>query len=158
MLDEQDRKLELVPGLLDEPHQLDLLRGIHAGRRLVEQQQLRTRGEGAHDLEPALFPVGQAARGRIAEARQVKQVEQLVDPMKDARLVVGKCPRPQEGVRGPCFAVEVAGRADVVENREAAEEPDVLECAGDAARDDLVDPQAGQVFRPPKATVPSVGW
>ena len=35
--------------------------GVHAGGRLVQQQQLRVRGQGAGNLQLALLAVGQLA-------------------------------------------------------------------------------------------------
>ena len=62
VLDEQDRQLALVAQPaheLGEP--LGLLR-VHAGGRLVEQQQLRVRRERAGDLHAALVAVGEVDR------------------------------------------------------------------------------------------------
>ena len=44
-------------------------RGVHAGRRLVEQEQARLVGERAGDLEPALVAVRQVAREHVAACR-----------------------------------------------------------------------------------------
>ncbi len=52
---------------------------------------------------------------------------------------------PDERLQRAGVAVEIAGDADVVENRERAEKPDVLKRAGDAELDDLVDAQAREV-------------
>ena len=41
-----------------------LVRAHQAGRRLVEQQHLRTRGERARDLDQAAVDMRQVARGR----------------------------------------------------------------------------------------------
>src|SRR5688572_12132710 len=65
VLDEEDGDLLLVA---QPPHELRELLGllrVHAGRRLVEQQQLRVRRERAGDLHPALVAVRQERRGVV---------------------------------------------------------------------------------------------
>ena len=49
-----------------QSRQLDLLGGVHARGGLVEQQQLRLRGQRAHDLQPALVAVRQASCRLVA--------------------------------------------------------------------------------------------
>jgi hypothetical protein len=76
--------------------------------------------------------------------------------LRDGGFVALEGAEADQGVDGGGLAVEVAGDADVVEDRERAEEADVLEGAGDAALDDLVDAQAGQRW-PSKWTEPGRG-
>ena len=59
MLDEHDGDLEHVADLDDILHELLRFRGVHAGGRLVEQQQRRVRCQSADDLQTALRAVGQ---------------------------------------------------------------------------------------------------
>ena len=66
VLDEQHGDAEFFLGEPDQLHQFDLLRRVHAGGGFVEQQQLRPRGEGADDFEPALVAVGQALARQVA--------------------------------------------------------------------------------------------
>ena len=50
MFDQQDGQAEVIADLAYQRHQADLLLGIHTGRGLIEQQQLRIGGERAYDL------------------------------------------------------------------------------------------------------------
>ena len=66
----------------DVGHQLLGLRRVHAGGRLVEEQQARARGERARDLEPPPVGVGQRGGGlrgarREAVAKEAEQLERL---------------------------------------------------------------------------------
>src|SRR5262245_26301984 len=67
VLDQQDRHAAAID-LLDQRFELERLLRVHAGRRLVEQEQLGRAGEGARDLEPALLAVRQLG-GRLAGPR-----------------------------------------------------------------------------------------
>ena len=50
---------------------------VHAGRRLVEQQQPRLRRERARHFEPALIAVGQVGGLRVALVGEAEEREQL---------------------------------------------------------------------------------
>ena len=78
VLDEQDGHAALVAQAADERRRLRRLGGVHAGRRLVEQQQARPRGQGAGDLEPSLVAVGQAGGLDVALAAEPHEGEQLL--------------------------------------------------------------------------------
>ena len=68
----------LVAQLLDERGEVRGLLRVHAGGRLVEQQQLRLGGERARDLEPALVAVrAGSSRSRPPCARRPGVLEQL---------------------------------------------------------------------------------
>ena len=66
-----------VAQLADEVGQLAGLLGVHAGGRLVEQQQLRLGGQGAGDLEAALVAVRQVAGERLRAPVEADELEQL---------------------------------------------------------------------------------
>ena len=68
---------ELVAQPADQAHQLERLLRIHAGRRLVEQQQLRLGRQRARDLEPALAAVRQAGRRLVGHRVELEDLEQL---------------------------------------------------------------------------------
>src|SRR5262249_5436619 len=74
VLDQQDRHA-LTTDLLDQRLELDRFLGIHAGRRLVEQQESRRAGERAGDLEPALLAVRQLDGGPPGLVREPDQIE-----------------------------------------------------------------------------------
>ena len=57
---------------------LDLL-GVHAGRRLVEQQQRGLGGERAGKFEPPLLAEGEVGGEFVALVREVEEFERAVD-------------------------------------------------------------------------------
>ena len=60
---------------------------VHAGRRLVEQQQLRVGRERARDLEPALVAVREVPGAVLVAARQPAVDEQLARALAGLRLL-----------------------------------------------------------------------
>jgi hypothetical protein len=141
---EEDGEAELFLDLLDQADELDLLGRIHAGGGFVEQEELRLGGQAADDLKPALFTVGETLGVVIAEAAEVEYLQQLLDAPGDGGFVGPEGPETKEGVNGRGPAMQVAGHPDIIKDGERTEEADVLEGAGDAALDNLVDPQPGQ--------------
>ena len=77
VLDQQDRQ-PFGLQLGDQPLHLRRLGRIHAGRRLVEQQQTRLQRQRARDLDAAAIGVGQAV-GRLVDARQQPLAETRQD-------------------------------------------------------------------------------
>ena len=94
VLDEQDRQAELAPEAPDEVGHLARLAAVHAGGRLVEEQELGPGRQGAGDLEPALVAVGQVARPRLGPLVEVDELEQA-HAFGDRRLLLA------EHARGP---------------------------------------------------------
>src|SRR6185369_6423126 len=98
--------------LLDQVHQIFLLRRIHAGGRLIEQQQLRTRRERAHDLESTLRAVREARTTFITHACEVEDFEQLKTIFTMLLFVLTESRRAQDGVKQLLAHVNVKiGRA-----------------------------------------------
>src|SRR5215510_6308772 len=69
VLDQQDRLAE-GPHSLDQFVDLVRLAGIHAGRRLVEQQEIRVRGERARHLQAPLLAEGDRRGGKVTPVAQ----------------------------------------------------------------------------------------
>ena len=69
MLDQQDRHAARLEGRDQRLHLVGLGR-VHAGGRLVEQQQLGPQRERAGDLEAPTIGVGKAVGGVIEARRQ----------------------------------------------------------------------------------------
>src|ERR1700752_2131699 len=67
VLDQRDRRAELVVDVEDEAAHVFLLLDVHPGHRLIEQQELGLGGERAPQLDPLLQPVGQPADGNPAD-------------------------------------------------------------------------------------------
>ena len=74
MLDQQDRDAAL-PDAQDVGHQLAGFRGVHAGGRLVEQQEPRLGRQSARDLEAPAIGIGQRI-GEPVGARQQALAEE----------------------------------------------------------------------------------
>ena len=139
VLDEQDGQAELGSQPADEVGQVARLLGVHAGGRLVEQQELRTRGQRSRDLQPALVAVGQVAAS-TAGARPSRPTNSSSSCRPRSRpLSSARCARRrriashQRLRRWTCMADE-----DVVEGRHRPEQADVLERPADAERRHLV--------------------
>src|SRR6266478_1004010 len=85
-----ERLLDVVVGDQDadaavaEPgdDRLDVVNGdgVNAGERLVEQQELRLRHEGARDLEPAALAARKLVRLLMAEVLDRELIEQRLEP------------------------------------------------------------------------------
>ena len=116
VLYQEDRQLEVVAQSLEErPELLDLL-VTEPSCRLVEQQQLRARGERTCELHALLRRVRELQWRAIADGVEAHVEEDVFG----ARLA---CP-------------SMCADPDVVEHRHPAEELDVLERACDPALDD----------------------
>ena len=138
MLDEHDGDVEPVPEHADVVHELVGLGGVHARRRLVEEQELGLRRQGPDDLQPPLVPVGQVPRQAVRLVGQVEEVQQLQCPHVLPSLGAPPAGEP-EHVREHPVAVAVAhAHLHVVLHGHAGEEPDVLEGPGDAQAIELV--------------------
>src|SRR3989442_5446574 len=121
---------------IDNPlSQLADLLGVHPGRGLVQQQELRPRSERARELQPALLPEGQVGRELVLLVAQGRKLEQLCDLLAPPRL-------PPEPARKEAAARAVLGRVlrhpQVLPDAELSEEPDVLESTRDAELQPLV--------------------
>ena len=137
MLDQHDRDLEGIADFVDVLHQLGRLRGVHARRRLVEQQQLGAGRQRAHDLQPPLRAVGEASRLRVRLVLHPEDREQLqrLLPRRLLRLPVFR--QAQGRGQHVVMGVVVHPDQDVVDHRQVLKEPDVLEGARHARPVDL---------------------
>ena len=83
VLDDQQRAA--LGDRADQLHDVGRLLARHAGRRLVQQQDLRIGGERHADLERALLGVGEVAGEVVAPPGQAQLLEVLVDLGVDRR-------------------------------------------------------------------------
>ncbi len=145
VLDQDHREVQLGTDVEDEPgHVLGLL-DVHAGHRLVEQQQLGLHRQGAAELDALLDAIRQHPDQLLAVALDLEEVDDVLD---DAAVVEldPLCPAAVEDARQhPVLEVEVAAQHEVVEDGEVVEQLDVLEHPGDAATGHLVGRAAEQV-------------
>src|SRR6185295_11549470 len=99
--------------------------------------------ERAGKLQAALLAEGQVGGEIVALARKARELERGAEP-----LAIGlPAPEParQDGLRA-LLAVAVLGHPQVLPDGELAEQADVLESAGDAARDTGMRRQLGYVL------------
>ena len=77
MLDQHNRDLERIADLHDVLHQFCGFRRVHAGCRLVEQQQTGVRRQCANDLQAALRTVRQRTGRMFGDRRHIENAEQF---------------------------------------------------------------------------------
>jgi len=76
MLDKQDGQLKFLLDPVDEFHKLGNLPGIHAGGRFIQEEQLRSRGEGPGDFQPSLQAIGEVLRRCCGVLFQLEAVQE----------------------------------------------------------------------------------
>ena len=112
---------------------------VHAGRRLVEQQDLGLQGHGPGDLQPALVTVGEVAGQLTLSLADAHVLQEL------AGVVTGLCAPPGAG-RGVRMMVDSHAGLQVRVHRHhhvllgghQVEQPDVLERPGQPHRRPIV--------------------
>ena len=129
VLDEEDGDALLLvqppQPFVELPHLLE----VHAGGRLVEQQQPGTGGEGSGELQAPLLPEREAAGQLVALVGEPGELELLLDRRPLA-------PAPGEPAREEAFRPDrlqaVLGHPEVLPDGEVREQADVLEGPGNA--------------------------
>src|SRR3569833_3250491 len=126
VLDQQDgtaRVADLLAALLESL----LLGGVHPRRGLVEQQQLRIRGQRAGDLQPPLVTVRQVLRRLVDPSADADELHQLLGLGPALALLFVVPGKPQRRAGQPGAVVRVRADEDVLQRRHVVELPDVLE-------------------------------
>ena len=130
----------------------------HARRRLVEQQHVGIGGQHGGDLDPLQRAVRQAGDLGVEQVAEAEGLGQRVGP--GPQLALGR-----HG-RAACRACPTIGRVvglqvlrgdQVVADRRALDQPDVLERPPEAEGGPLVDRHVGDVRAPCSSTRPGVG-
>ena len=137
--------------------QLQRLGRVHAGGRLVEQQQLRPRGERAGDLDAAPVGVGQAARrrDRRAACRRLPNTARIsIASLARLLLLAAGARQAQQRADGAGMEPRMHADQHVLQHGQVGNRPDVLEGAGDAAVEDLDAAAARRSPAPAKRTLP----
>src|SRR5439155_27383860 len=111
---------------------------IEARRRLIEQQELRFRGQGACQLDPLLRAERQIAHRNLRNLAQIQKVDQSGDALVQFPLLAGDEWQSQRILQKAAARPAVAPDQDVLEHRHGAEEPKILERTPDAERGDAV--------------------
>ena len=157
VLDQQHRDALLVADPVDELVERGRLLRVHAGRRLVQQQDLGPQGHGARDLQPALVAVGEVA-GQLALALADAHVlQQLAGRVAGGALLPALAGQAEDGRHHTGLEVRVHRHHDVLLGGHQVEQPDVLERPGQPHRRPQVRLDAGDV-RPSRKTLPDVTW
>ena len=86
MLDQKQRRA-VGADAIQKLHQRAAFRRVHAGRGLIEREELRLGGERARDLEPALVAVRQRAREVVAVSGDAAIVKDLMRAPLDGGLL-----------------------------------------------------------------------
>ena len=146
MLDEQDGDAELVAHAVDGVHQLLGLVGVHTGGGLVQQQQLRVRGQCAGNFQLALLAVGQLAGLVVGLLVQVKDFEQLHGLA--VHLVLFFLVSRQTQDAGPHIVPDLVVQTDldVIQHRHIIEQADILEGTCNTGLADKLGVLAGNVL------------
>jgi hypothetical protein len=88
--DEDDRQPEVRLKTLDEFDEPLLAGRVDAGRRLVQEQQLRAGREGARDVRALQLPAGQFADGLVGVVGDADALEQRVGEREVGRRVAAE--------------------------------------------------------------------
>ena len=137
MLDQHDCDAKGVSDLHDILHKLARFGRVHAGGRLIQQQQARIRRQCADDLQPALCAIRQAACQMIRHIFHVENAQQLQRALL-CNAFASPIPRQAEnGGSGGIFHFIVQANQNVVQNGQIAEQADVLEGSANAHVVDL---------------------
>ncbi len=118
---------------------------VHAGRRLVEEQQRRLRGQRPGDLQPSLRPVGQVLGQLAGVAPEAHVLQQRQAPVAHVLLLARGSRRAQHDPEHAALRAAVPAHHDVLQRRHLVEEADVLEGARDAQPGDLRREHAGDL-------------
>src|SRR5712671_6059014 len=127
-------------GVDDVARHVLLFLQVHAGHRLVEQEQIGLHGERAAELDPLLQAVRQAPDRRLADLGNLQEVDDLLHLAPVLDLLGQRGAEANELPEKPPMHLEGPARHDVVERAHAAKQRDVLERAGDAAARRLIGP------------------
>ena len=81
VLDHHHRGPALLVDVEDEAGHVLLLLGVHAGHRLVEEEELRLERERARELDALLEAVGERADDLLADVLDLEEVDDLLDDL-----------------------------------------------------------------------------
>ena len=132
VLNEDDAEAELLVDAADQLGEVAALVLVHARRRLVQQQELRIGGHGAHQLQPALQPVGQVAGVLLGVGAEPDQVQQPVGALDVLLLAPDRTGGAEQGVSKGVVGSCVEPQGYVLEHRHLGKQADILESPADA--------------------------
>ena len=141
VLDEQDGDAQVVAEPSDETGHLVGLGRVHAGGRLVEQQEAWAGAQGPGDLQATLVAVGHVAGEHVVCALEPHVFEQTARLLERLLLLRSLRTRAQDRLEPGGLEVLVLAHEHVLGRGHAAEEADVLVGSRQAQPGDLVRAQ-----------------
>ncbi len=132
MLDQRDRRAELVIHVEDEAAHVLLLLHVHPGHRLVEEQQLRLHRQRAAQLHALLQAIGKLADGNTPDRLDFQEVDDLLDETAMRDLLPQRGAVAQQLPEQSAAHLQRASGHEIVERRHSFEQSNVLERARDA--------------------------
>ena len=146
VLDHHHRHAELFVEIDDVAGHVLLLFEVHAGHRLVEQDQLRLQRHGARQFDALAQAVGEGAGGSLAHRLQVEEVDDLFDLAAMFEFFAPRAGQPiQRAGQEIVLQQMVAADHDVVEHAHVVEQRQVLKGAPDAERGSGVGIEVGDI-------------
>src|SRR5262249_6318731 len=145
MLDQEDREAEARANGANQLAEFPLFAAVHAGRGLVEQQQLGLERQRARDLQAALVPIGEIARALVGTVGKTDQLQQCFGPASRLTLLRPWRGQPDHAAHEAARRPHVTRDHHVLKGRELAEQANVLKRARDAEGGDAVRRQACDV-------------
>ena len=132
MLDHQHGHAVFLVEIDDEAGHVLLFLEVHAGHRLVEQDQFGLERHRAGELDPPAKAIRQRAGGRLAHRLQVEKIDDLLDLAPMIQFLAARAAQPIERPGEEIVLQEVvAADHDVVEHAHMMEQRKILEGAAD---------------------------
>ena len=146
MLDQKDRRAELVADATEQRAERFRFLLRDAAGRLVEQDQSRLQHQQTGELGHAQRPVAQIADVAVLVRMQVDDLHDLVRALARRALAVRAPGQAQRTGEEAAAHARVIRDEEVVVDRQRREQPHVLERPADTARDALVRQQRHDLF------------
>ena len=135
VLDHHDGHAALFVEIDDVAGHVLLFFEVHAGHRLIEQDQLRLQRHRARQLDALAQAVGQGAGGRLAHRLQVEEIDDLLHLAAMFQFLPPRARQPVQRSRDEVvFQQVMPPDHDVVEHAHMIEQRQILERAADAKR------------------------
>ena len=136
MLDQENGQTIFLADFVHKVCQFQCLLGVHAGCRLVQEQEFGVGGKGAGDLQSSLQTVGEAGRQFVLEGFQTLFHQKIHGLLAHALLLfqIGA----QDGGEDVLFCPHMFGGQNIFKYGHALPETDVLESTRNPQLCDLI--------------------